>query len=140
MKSGFVVLGVLIALAGCGGDDDDDSGSGSGGSGNGSGGSGDGSGGAGEAQCPDLSGTFLITSHCEETFVGDTSESTQTGCEYTSTSGDYTCTGTIGSDGAITQVCPGIGADGGDMNCTGSTDGDRIELDCDGCTVVTERQ
>ncbi len=139
MRGGFLALGMLVALAGCSGNDNDDSSSGTGGSGGGSGGSDSGSGGAGEAQCPDMSGTFAIVEHCVTTFIGETSTSSQTGCDYTSTSGDYTCSGSITSDGAITQVCPGLGGDGGDMNCTGSTTGDRIELDCDGCTVVTER-
>ena len=78
-----------------------------------------------EGDCPDVSGSFTITQHCEADFVGDTLSMTQTGCELTVPLWDMT--GTVSSAGRITIS----GSPGGDfITCEGTVTGNSFVTDC----------
>lgn len=95
------------------------------------------SGNGGSANCPDLDGQWLLTAHCEPSFVGTTTEVAQTGCDFVGTNGDFVCPGTIAADGSVTQECS---SPSGDVSCTGTLSGDTFSLDCNDCLVTATRQ
>jgi hypothetical protein len=94
-------------------------------------------GGSSGGDCPDISGTWVITEHCESSFIDMTTQATQTGCSYTVVADAYTCTGTIDAAGVVDQNCD---VEGG-MHCAGGVDGSTLTLLCDGgCSVELERE
>jgi len=103
----------------------------------GSGGGGAGDGSSGPGSCPQLAGAWTITEHCEASLIGVGSTVTQSGCSYTTTSGDFVCDGTIMEDGELSHACT---SPDGSVVCSGSADGDAMQLECDGCIVRLEAQ
>ena len=98
---------------------------------------GTGASGNGAGSCANLDGQWLLTAHCEPSFVGTTTEVTQTGCDYVGTNGDFVCPGTIAADGSVTQECS---SPNGDVSCTGTLSGDTFSLDGNDCPVTAVRQ
>ncbi len=125
----FVVACSVFVMAACGG-------SGVAGGTGGTTGAGTGGGSSG-GNCPDLSGTWTITTHCESEFINVSSEVTQTGCSFTDSAAGFTCTGTVSADGSVSQTCD---AEGG-VQCAGQVSGSTLTLLCSGdCVVVLEKQ
>lgn len=128
----FTIACSMLVLSACGG----------GGVAQGTGGTGSGSGTGGAnsvGDCPDLSGTWVVMSHCESSFIGMSSTVTQTGCSYSETNSSYQCTGTITATGEVTQTCP-IDTDQ-TVSCTGQFTEGTMTLSCtDDCAVVIEQQ
>jgi len=105
----------------------------------GCGGNGDGNG-DGNDNCPDMTGTWEVTAHCEPTVVGSEVVVTQDGCDITSVwDGSSTFTGTLDEDGNATITGnPG----GGEITCTGSVSGTVWTSYCASidCHVVTNKK
>lgn len=87
--------------------------------------------------CPDISGTWTITNHCESEMIGSLATVTQTGCSIAVS--EWNFTGTVSSTGAITMN----GSPSGDpMTCTGTVSTSTISMSCtetgesDSCNVT----
>jgi hypothetical protein len=119
MKISALFLGTLL-LAGCGYGGDN--------------GNGDGNG-----NCPDMTGTWVVTAHCEPSVVGTTSTVTQDGCDITADWGGVIFTGTVDGNGNTTITQDPLE---GNMVCTGGVTGNTWTVDCtpDGCHVVSQKQ
>ena len=97
----------------------------------------DGASGSGAGMCQDLAGDWMVTEHCDASFVGTASTLTQTGCDYVAVNGDFNCPGTITMDGDVAHDCTGPN---GDISCIGTVSGDIMSLDCGDCIVTSVRQ
>ena len=124
-----VLLAFCLACASEKSRDDDDT-SGSSSSSNSSGTESSGNGGG---NCPDASGTWTISTHCESELIGSMTTITQNGCSFTEQAFGFS--GTINDDGSFTATGnPG----GGELTCTGSVEGNSMSQTCEpgGCFVV----
>ena len=75
--------------------------------------------------CPDISGTWTITNHCESEMIGSPATVLQNGCSITVS--EWNFTGTVSSSGAITMS----GSPSGDpMTCTGTASTSTISVNC----------
>lgn len=72
--------------------------------------------------CPDISGTWTVTQHCDATLVGASAVVTQTNCSLSFASPFNGFTGSVGADGTITLSGP--------QSCTGNRSGNSISLSC----------
>lgn len=80
--------------------------------------------------CPDVSGTWRITEHCDPSLVGLDAIVTQTQCSLTFASPFDGFSGSIGADGSL--------AIHGPQTCTGTASDDTLALSCTpGTCVVT---
>ncbi|MFO0555396.1 MAG: hypothetical protein U0271_43870 [Polyangiaceae bacterium] len=91
-------------------------------------------GGCGEA-CPDLGGTWTISSHCEPSFVGQEVNITADACELEMQAPFDGWTGEVSDDGELTVT----GVVGGDtFTCTGTATDSAITMSCfSGTCAVT---
>ena len=90
--------------------------------------------------CPDISGNWRITDHCETTSVGTSVAVTQTGCSFTSSwGGTAPGSGTVDATGRVNMTVD-IG-EGTTLTCGGSTTSGNFTVDCTpgGCHVVLAR-
>jgi hypothetical protein len=85
------------------------------------------------ASCPDVSGNWKVTAHCDPTLIGKAAVVTQNGCSLTFAAPFDGFTGTVTADGQLSvsgpQSCSGTaGATSLSMTCTPGT-----------CTVTLAR-
>ena len=84
-----------------------------------------GSGGGGGASCPNLAGTWTISSHCDTSFVGDPVSVGQSGCRFTDQTFGFS--GTLDASGAFTATT----MLGGQLTtCTGTATASTIAQTC----------
>jgi len=120
MMRSLFVMG-LIGAAGlvcgaCGSSSDPSSGSSAGESGT-SGGSGSGS-----ASCPDVSGSWQVTAHCDATVIGMTLQVTQRDCSLAFAEPFDAFSGSLTSDGKISLSGP--------QTCTGTASEISVSMSC----------
>jgi len=84
----------------------------------------DGSGGTNAGTCPNLTGTWKVTMHCEASLVGMSAALTQTGCSLGFAAPFDGFTGSVNADGEVTLSGP--------QSCTGnvSSSSSLISLAC----------
>ena len=128
MRQLAVVVGCATLVVACGGSGV------AGGTGGTTGSDGTG-GGSSSGDCPNLSGTWVITAHCEASFLGQSSTVTQTGCSYMVSTEGYTCSGTVNGDGSVTQTCDVDGT----LECAGQLSEPTLTMFCGDCAVALER-
>lgn len=95
--------------------------------------------GGSSGSCPDISGTWIIASHCEASAIGGMVMVTQTGCAIES-SGTFPpgWGGSVDAAGGITMSGP---AGEQTLTCTGSVEGESMSMSCTpgGCAVRLTR-
>jgi len=106
-----LLLLFVFALIGCSQDDDDDD-----------------SADDDSASCPDVSGTWTLTEHCEADLIGSALEIVQVGCDLTEFGTWEGWTGTVEPDGS-TQWSGNAGTT--PMTCTGAFVGNTVSVTCD---------
>jgi hypothetical protein len=84
-----------------------------------------GSGGSGGAPCPNLAGTWTISTHCDPNFVGDPISVGQSGCNFTDQT--FGLSGTLDANGAFTATTM---FGGQQTTCTGTATASSIAQTC----------
>jgi hypothetical protein len=80
--------------------------------------------------CPDVSGTWTVTAHCDSSLVGQKAVVTQNGCSLSFASPFDGFTGTLTTDGKLTLSGP--------QSCTGTVSATTLPLMCTpGTCIVT---
>lgn len=79
----------------------------------------------GGASCPNIAGTWLIASHCDQSFVGDDISITQSGCNFQDQAFGFS--GSIGANGSFTASST-LG--GESATCTGNATANSIVQNC----------
>jgi hypothetical protein len=122
---GLAVIGAGLVCSACGSSSDPSSASSAGESGN--------SGGSGSASCPDVSGSWKITAHCDRTVVGLTLQVTQRECSLAFAEPFDAFSGSLTSDGKIALSGP--------QTCTGTATASSVSMNCtpDPCPVQLAR-
>jgi hypothetical protein len=77
---------------------------------------------SGNAACPDLTGTWAVTKHCDASFVGESAPVSQHDCMLSFASLFDGFHGTVGGDGTVTVSGP--------QSCTGKAAASSIALSC----------
>lgn len=87
--------------------------------------------------CPDISGDWEVTSHCNDDFVGAVVAFEQDGCEVESGGSFEGFSGTVSDNGDLN-----IGGEGGGsdvITCEGVATSGQITIECsDGCNVILQ--
>ena len=117
---------LLLATSACGSDSGSASPADSGGSGGGGGAS-------SNPTCPDVSGAWQITQHCDASLIGMTLSVTQQGCALTFAAPFDSFMGSVTSDGNISLSGP--------QTCTGTATADSVRMVCSpgACNVTLAR-
>ena len=118
-------MGVMgLACGACGSSDASNPG-GSAGGGN--------SGGASNASCPDVSGEWTLTDHCEAAYIGMTLNVTENACVLSFAAPFDAFSGSVTSGGKITLSGP--------QSCTGTATATSVSMNCtpDPCPVKLSR-
>jgi hypothetical protein len=119
MIRNLFVLGVCCALcSACGGSSDASPAASSAGSGN-----------AGDS-CPDVSGAWQVTDHCDSSLIGMTMNVTETACALTFSKPFDVFSGNVTTDGKITIS--------GVQTCTGNASSSAISMSCTPGTCVVK--
>ena len=84
----------------------------------------------GNASCPDVSGTWKVTAHCDPSLVGSSLRVTETDCALSFDAPFDAFTGSVDAAGKITL--------GGPQTCTGSATTSAITLNCSPGTCVVK--
>jgi hypothetical protein len=127
IRGSFLLMLLCIAGAGCSSSDSDspaaESNAGSNGNGGGSAGS----------SCPDMSGAWNVSAHCDASLIGETLLVAQNACALSFAEPFDGFTGSLASDGTITLSGP--------QSCTGTMTGSAISMNCTpgACTVKLMR-
>jgi hypothetical protein len=79
-------------------------------------------GGSDNAACPDITGTWAVTKHCDASLVGSNAVVSQHGCTLSFAAPFNAFNGSVGTDGTVTLSGP--------QNCTGKAAGSSISLSC----------
>lgn len=79
-------------------------------------------GGGNDAACPDITGTWAVTKHCDASLVGASAVVTQHDCKLSFAAPFDGFTGSVGADGTIVLSGP--------QSCTGKPATDSIALSC----------
>jgi len=121
IRSLFVIGVMSLVCSACGDSSDSPSPGGSAGSGNEGGAS-------NSSSCPDVSGNWTLTDHCEASFIGMTLTVTEKDCALSFASPFDAFSGSVTTDGKIMltgpQDCSGTATSTSvSMNCTSSTPG-----------------
>jgi len=90
-------------------------------------------GGASSGSCPDVSGSWTLTDHCESSFIGMSLMVTQRDCALSFASPFDAFSGTVTTDGKITLSGP--------QDCTGTATTTSVSMNCtpDPCPVKLSR-
>jgi hypothetical protein len=91
----------------------------------------------GGEKCRDLEGTWTITQHCEEAFIGLDAVISQDGCDIAFEEPWPEFAGQVNEDGTMTFG--GVIDATEVINCHGSVTDTRATLMCDDCPVVLSR-
>jgi hypothetical protein len=93
-----------------------------------------GCGGGGSGNCPSIAGTWVIRTHCQASFVGQTATINQSGCSLSVSPPFNSFTGSIGASGSVS-------ISNGTVSCTGALSGDTIQLSCQPpCDLSIQKQ
>lgn len=76
----------------------------------------------GNGACPNVSGTWKITAHCDASLIGQTPVVTQTGCSFSVAAPFNGFAGTVSNDDKITLSGP--------QTCTGTATASSITMTC----------
>lgn len=79
-------------------------------------------GGSGNAACPDITGTWAVTKHCDASLVGSSAVVSQHDCKLSFAAPFDGFTGSVGTDATVTLSGP--------QSCTGKAASDSISLAC----------
>ncbi|HYQ45473.1 MAG TPA: hypothetical protein VER11_25980 [Polyangiaceae bacterium] len=120
LRSWFALSVFGLVCSACGSDSSNSPGSA--GSGN--------AGGAGNSGCPDVSGSWNITEHCEHSLIGTTLTVTQNACALSFSAPFDGFSGSVTTDGKITV--------GGPQDCTGTATTSAITMNCTPSTCVVK--
>jgi len=125
MIRSLLVMSVLALVSGCGGSSDSPNAGGNAGSGN--------AGGAGNDSCPDVSGEWTLTEHCESSFIGMTLNVTENACALTFAAPFDAFSGSVTPGGKITLNGP--------QSCSGTATSTSVSMNCtpDPCPVKLAR-
>lgn len=74
------------------------------------------------AACPDVSGTWTVTAHCDASLVGQKAVVTETGCSLSFAAPFNGFMGTVTMDGKVTLSGP--------QSCTGTVSASSISMIC----------
>jgi hypothetical protein len=80
------------------------------------------SGGGGNAMCPEITGTWTVTKHCDASLVGASAVVSQSGCALSFASPFDGFNGSVGADDTVTLSGP--------QSCTGKAAAGSISLSC----------
>jgi hypothetical protein len=95
-------------------------------------------GGTESSNCPNISGTWKVTSHCVSSYVGQTFPVAQSGCNFTTGDPFSGFTGTVNANNQVTIVSP-QGAS--TLSCNGAVAGSVIAFSCQPpCSVTIQKQ
>ena len=124
IRSLFVIGAMALGFSACGGSSD---------SANPEGNAGANAGGAGNASCPDVSGKWTLTEHCDLSFIGMTLNVTENACVLSFASPFDAFSGSVSKEGKITLSGP--------QNCTGTATATSVSMNCtpDPCPVKLAR-
>jgi hypothetical protein len=81
-----------------------------------------GGGASGNSSCPDVSGSWKVTKHCEASLVGATLDVTETSCALTFAAPFDQFMGSVTADGKITLSGP--------QSCTGTATAQSVSMVC----------
>ena len=125
IRSLLVMSVMALVSAACGGSSDSPNPGGNAGSGN--------AGGADNGSCPDLSGEWTLTEHCESSFVGMTLKVTENACVLSFAAPFDAFSGSVTAAGKITLSGP--------QSCTGTATATSVSMNCtpDPCPVKLAR-
>jgi hypothetical protein len=89
--------------------------------------------GGGSGACPDVSGTWKVTAHCDSSLIGQTAPVTQNGCSLTFGGLFNGFTATVTTDNKISVSGP--------QTCSGTVAGNSIAMTCTPgtCSVTLSR-
>jgi hypothetical protein len=81
-----------------------------------------------------MAGTWVVRSHCQASFIGQTATVNQTGCSLSVSPPFDNFSGTIGVSGDVS-------VSSGHVSCTGTLSGDTINLSCQPtCALTIQKQ
>lgn len=88
---------------------------------------------SGSQSCPDVSGTWTVTKHCDASFVGQELTATQTDCALTFAAPFDSFVGSVTNAGAISLSGP--------QSCNGTASSTAVNMTCTPatCEVVLRR-
>jgi hypothetical protein len=85
---------------------------------------------AGNSSCPDLSGAWDVTAHCESSLIGMTLQVTENDCMLSMAAPFDAFTGSVTADGTITLSGP--------QSCTGTATASAVSMNCTPGTCVVK--
>jgi len=84
----------------------------------------------GSSRCPDLSGAWDVTAHCESSLIGMTLQVTENDCKLSMAAPFDKFTGNVTADGTITLSGP--------QSCTGTATASAVTMNCTPGTCVVK--
>jgi len=86
--------------------------------------------------CPDVSGTWFITQHCQASAVGSTLQVQQNACAVVTNGTATEFSGNVGSNGQVSVQGSTLGVS---IQCSGTATSQHVTLNCGACQVTLER-